>query len=200
MRVSFSSDPFKPCSHGPHPPAFGHATARTIRFLSEVRDSIEPRRGRDSQGGRGTMAPVRYRWLPPLLVLTLSACRCGGGGPPTTTSGGDEALIQAIRAAAIREADPDSISRLVNARPTLNTARPAHRARLEAIDFAPDPDRRDEGPPPSRWRQARDVVYWVRPGRWTTPRIVGVAWLGQGPPEVFFAEVLPPREGVIRSR
>lgn len=127
-----------------------------------------------------------------LWALLLSSCSDHRDPAVTYPGDPDDHLIASVtRAAAEDHGLPALVARV--GLPTMSTEAPNDRASVLAADFAPDPERPDEGPPPSRWHvEANQIVYWRRPGTWENPRVVGVVVYPSGEQEMFFAEILPP--------
>ncbi|MCB9763813.1 MAG: hypothetical protein H6739_28850 [Alphaproteobacteria bacterium] len=141
---------------------------------------------------------MRHRLLP-LAVLALVSCTSGSGTTPapspaptpipTPAPMTDAQLIAAVQAAAAASVSPQDATAKVGETPWITTTKAGDREIALAAEIEFDADQTSAI---SDLGVQKDFAYWGRPGTWDNPRVVGLAWPGDGTSLVWFGVIYPP--------
>jgi hypothetical protein len=124
------------------------------------------------------------------LTIACLIAVCGSAQEAKDSKAKDTELLDAIKAAADKETQPEKVEAVVGRKATVNTIRKADRDVLSIANIAEDPERKPVLP---RGEAPKWVAYWVRRIDTRNPKIVGIFWPEKGKPQVFYGEVLPHR-------
>src|SRR5262249_37950351 len=100
----------------------------------------------------------------------------------------DEKLVKRVREAVDEKKPLETVEEFVNVKATIHTSRTRDRLILQRVASSRDPE--EAGPIPLL-RQAKAVVYWVRPLEAENPKIIGIVWDKKGQMELFYGIILP---------
>jgi hypothetical protein len=128
-----------------------------------------------------------------LLLTVLLPLMCGGADPTKDErmrKAQDKELVAKVRRAFLTAPRPTTVESVVGIRAAINTTRPFEQLRFFGGDFEDDKDENQKIPD---LRKMRHVVYWVRPIKNKSPKIVGICWDRLGKPIFFFGLVITER-------
>lgn len=110
--------------------------------------------------------------------------------PLTYFNAADEKLVRSVQNAVITSPSPDTIEASVGVMASLDTRFPEDQAHWQRMNIDDDITATGQLPP---LKDAKTVMYWLRPVEDDYPHIVGVLWYPNGDSELFYGIIRPGR-------